>query len=113
MCIRDRPYTDEYTLHDGHDLFFVFYVNTNDFQPLLVLDDIMQKKLARGSTVAWHEAVGNIVNLRTVPVSYTHLCLQIKNRLHSYSLFSLSFGISMPCGQMMSYLATPSLPYIE
>ena len=42
-----------------------------------------------------------------------HPCLQIKNRLHGYSLVSLSFGISMPCGQMMSYLAMPSLPYIE
>ena len=32
-----QPYTDAdgYALHDGHDLFFVFYINTNDFQPLL------------------------------------------------------------------------------
>lgn len=65
-----QPYTDEYALHDGHDLFFVFYVNTNDFQPLLALDYIMQKKVARGTTVAWYEAVGNIVNLRTVQVGY-------------------------------------------
>lgn len=65
-----QPYTDEYTLHDGHDLFFVFYVNTNDFQPLLALDYIMRKKLARGTTVAWYDAVGNIVNLRTVQVGY-------------------------------------------
>ena len=39
--------------------------------------------------------------------------LQTKNRLHNHSLFSLSFGISMPCGQIISYLATPSLRYIE
>ncbi len=65
-----QPYTDEYTLHDGHDLFFVFYVNTNDFQPLLAQDYIMRKKVARGTTVAWYGTVGNIVNLRTVQVGY-------------------------------------------
>ena len=59
-----QPYTDEYALHDGHDLFFVFYINTNDFQPLLAQDYIMRKKLARGTTVAWYDAVGNIINLR-------------------------------------------------
>ena len=65
-----QPYTDEYALHDGHDLFFVFYINTNDFQPLLAQDYIMRKKLARGSTVAWYDAVGNIINLRTVMLDY-------------------------------------------
>ena len=65
-----QPYTDEYALHDGHDLFFVFYINTNDFQPLLAQDYIMRKKLARGTTVAWYDAVGNIINLRTVMLDY-------------------------------------------
>ena len=65
-----QPYTDEYALHDGHDLFFVFYINTNDFQPLLAQDYIMRKKVARGTTVAWYGTVGNIVNLRTVQVGY-------------------------------------------
>ena len=61
-----QPYTDAdgYALHDGHDLFFVFYINTNDFQPLLAQDYIMRKKLARGTTVAWYDTVGNIINLR-------------------------------------------------
>ncbi len=65
-----QPYTDEYALHDGHDLFFVFYIHTNDFQPLLVQDYIMEKRQARGSAVAWYETVGNIVNLRTVTIGY-------------------------------------------
>lgn len=65
-----QPYTDEYALHDGHDLFFVFYINTNDFQPLLAQDYIMRKKLTRGTTVAWYDAVGNIINLRTVMLDY-------------------------------------------
>lgn len=92
-----QPYTDEYTLHDGHDLFFVFYVNTNDFQPLLVLDYIMQKKLARGSTVAWHEAVGNIVNLRTVQVGY--------DAATSRALLNL--------GSDMTYVLSQSTKYIR
>lgn len=67
-----QPYTDAdgYALHDGHDLFFVFYINTNDFQPLLAQDYIMRKKLARGTTVAWYDVVGNIINLRTVVLDY-------------------------------------------
>ncbi len=65
-----QPYTGQFALHDGHDLFFVFYINTNDFQPLLVQDYIMRKKQARGPIVAWHDTVGNIVNLRTVTIGY-------------------------------------------
>ena len=30
----------------------------------------MQKKVARGTTVAWYDAVGNIINLRTVMLDY-------------------------------------------
>ena len=30
----------------------------------------MRKKLARGTTVAWYDAVGNIINLRTVVLDY-------------------------------------------
>ena len=30
----------------------------------------MRKKLARGTTVAWYDAVGNIINLRTVMLDY-------------------------------------------
>ena len=92
-----QPYTDEYALHDGHDLFFVFYINTNDFQPLLVLDYIMQKKLARGSTVAWHEAIGNIVNLRTVQVGY--------DAATSRALLNL--------GSDMTYVLSQSTKYIR
>ena len=41
-------------VYKRQDLFFVFYVNTNDFQPLLAQDYIMRKKVARGTTVAWY-----------------------------------------------------------
>lgn len=65
-----QPQLGDYELHDGTDLFFVFYINTSQYQPLLVDDYFMQKKLARGSTVAWYNTVGNIINLRTVRLDY-------------------------------------------
>lgn len=65
-----EPYKGQYELHDGSDLFFVFYINTKDYQPLLVQDYLMEKKIARGSTVAWYGTVGNIINLRTVSIKY-------------------------------------------
>lgn len=67
LTIRD-PQPGDYDLHDGSDLFFVFYINTKDYQPLLVQDYLLEKKLARGSTVAWYGTVGNIINLRTVTI---------------------------------------------
>jgi len=68
-----EPYVDEYALHDGSDIFFVFYINTKEYQPLLVQDYLMEKKKARGSEVAWYGTVGNIINLRTVVVKYEEL----------------------------------------
>lgn len=66
-----EPYTDPdgYDLHDGSDLFFVFYVNTKDFQPLLAQDYIVRKWLLLGGDL-WQSMVGNIINLRTVTIKY-------------------------------------------
>lgn len=66
-----EPYTDPdgYDLHDGSDLFFVFYVNTKDFQPLLAQDYIMRKWLLIGGDL-WMSMIGNIINLRTVTIKY-------------------------------------------
>lgn len=72
LTVRD-PQPGDYELHDGSDLFFVFYINTNQYQPLLVQDYLMEKKKARGSEVAWYGTVGNIINLRTVVVKYEEL----------------------------------------
>lgn len=69
LTVRD-PQPGDNELHDGSDLFFVFYINTNDYQPLLVQDYLLEKKLARGSTVAWYGTIGNIINLRTVSIKY-------------------------------------------
>lgn len=72
LTVRD-PQPGDYELHDGSDLFFVFYINTDQYQPLLVQDYLLEKKKARGSEVAWYGTVGNIINLRTVVVKYEEL----------------------------------------
>lgn len=66
-----EPYTDPdgLGLYDGSDLFFVFYLNTKDYQPLLVQDYILRKWLLIGGDL-WRSMVGNIVNLRTVTIQY-------------------------------------------
>lgn len=62
-----QPQVGDTELHQGDDLFFVFYINTSEYQPLLVDEYFMQKKKARGATEPlWYNLVGNIVNLRTV-----------------------------------------------
>lgn len=67
-----EPYVDEFALHDGSDIFFVFYINTKEYQPLLVQDYLMQKSKSNGSEI-WYGTVGNIINLRTVVVKYEEL----------------------------------------
>jgi len=68
LTVRD-PQPGDNELHDGSDLFFVLYVNTEQYQPLIVQDYIMEKWDAMGMT-EWHNTIGNIVNLRTVTVRY-------------------------------------------
>lgn len=65
-----RPQLGDFDVHTGEDLFFVFYINTGQYQPNLVDDYYMQKKIARGSTEKWYNLVGNIINLRTVVLDY-------------------------------------------
>lgn len=65
-----RPQLGDMDLYEGGDLFFVFYINTSQYQPNLVDDYYMQKKVARGSTEKWYNLVGNIINLRTVVLDY-------------------------------------------
>lgn len=45
-----EPYTDP-DVHDGSDFFFVFYVNTKDYQPLLAQDYILEKYSMMGGVV--------------------------------------------------------------
>lgn len=64
-----EPYMGQYELHDGSDLFFVFYINTKDYQPLLVQDYLLRQWLLMGGDL-WTNTIGNIINLRTVAVKY-------------------------------------------
>lgn len=66
-----QPQVGDLELYTGEDLFFVFYINTNDYQPLLVDEYFMEKKKARGATEPlWYNTIGNIINLRTVQLDY-------------------------------------------
>lgn len=58
-----QPQVGDTELYQGDDLFFVFYINTSEYQPLLV-DDYY---LSFGTDpVHWNQTIGNIINLRTV-----------------------------------------------
>ncbi len=66
-----QPQVGDIELHKGDDLFFVFYINTDQYQPLLVDEYFMQKKKARGATEPlWYNLIGNIINLRTVRLDH-------------------------------------------
>lgn len=72
LTVRD-PQPGDNELHDGSDLFFVFYINTDQYQPLLVQDYLLQKWDFMTSEVLWYKTIGNIINLRTVTVKYDDL----------------------------------------
>lgn len=66
-----QPQVGDIELHKGDDLFFVFYINTDQYQPLLVDEYFMQKEKARGATEPlWYNLIGNIINLRTVRLDH-------------------------------------------
>ncbi|MDE6877086.1 MAG: hypothetical protein K2P00_04615, partial [Alistipes sp.] len=66
-----QPQVGDTELYKGDDLFFVFYINTDQYQPLLVDEYFMEKKKARGATEPlWYNLIGNIINLRTVRLDH-------------------------------------------
>lgn len=66
-----QPQVGDTELYKGDDIFFVFYINTDQYQPLLVDEYFMQKKKARGATEPlWYNLIGNIINLRTVRLDH-------------------------------------------
>lgn len=70
LTVRD-PQPGDNGLHDGHDLFFIFYVNTDEYQPRLAQDYLLQKWNLMTGDVAWFNSVGNIINLRTLRLGYS------------------------------------------
>lgn len=63
------PFSGRPDLYTGEDCFTVFYLNTSQFDPRLATDFVVQK-LSPSWEVIWHNAIGNIVNFRTVTVDY-------------------------------------------
>lgn len=73
ITVRARQ-TGEYKLNQ-EDVFTVFYLNTKDYQPLLV-DEYLMMKVDENWNNAWPErpdgmrTIGDVVNLRTVVLDY-------------------------------------------
>lgn len=69
-----QPQMGDHTLLNEEmeaDLFFVFYINTNTYDPRLVDEYFMQKKKIRNATTPeWYCTIGNIINLSTVTINY-------------------------------------------
>ncbi len=65
-----KPFVGEADLHEGEDIFFVFYLNTSQYDPRLVTDYYMMKSLISASDEVWFKAIGNIVNLKRTVVEY-------------------------------------------
>lgn len=65
-----QPQLGDHELHNGDDIFFVFYIDTKTYQPLLVDDYFMEKRPRRGSGTVWYNTIGNIINLRTCVLDY-------------------------------------------
>lgn len=58
-------------LYSGEDAFIVFYLNTSVYDPRLVTDYYFYKQdIMHFETNLWYNAVGNILNLKTVTLSH-------------------------------------------
>ena len=66
ITIRE-PFESDAQLYEGDDLLFVFYVNTGVYNPMLISDYYMAKQSFFGEEV-WYGAIGNIINLRSIPI---------------------------------------------
>ena len=63
------PFSGRPDLYTGEDCFTVFYLNTSQFDPRLANDFVIQKRNS-SRVLMWNNAIGNIVNFRTVTVDY-------------------------------------------
>ena len=66
------PFSGRPELYTGDDCFTVFYLNTGVFDPRLVTEFVVEKRAPKRVTL-WHNAIGNIVNFRTVTVDYDNV----------------------------------------
>lgn len=71
-------------------LFLVFYINTNEYSPLLVTDYWMLKKKRKPAQEIWERTIGNIINLRTVMLDYNAATNRVSLDLGSDMKYVLS-----------------------
>lgn len=92
-----EPFEGDAELYTGEDVFFVFYLNTSQYDPRLVTDYYFEKSNQSTSDIIWYNAVGNIINLRKATVTYDnstgrallHLSSDMKYVLNHYSKYIL------------------------
>ena len=65
-----EPYKTLAPLHDGSELFMIFYINTSEFDPRLATSYYIDKMDFLNPDGNWKAGVGNIVNLRKTSVGY-------------------------------------------
>lgn len=59
-----EPFEGDAELYEGDDAFFIFYINTEYYDPRLVTDYYMTAMDMMSTETVWYNTVGNIVNLR-------------------------------------------------
>lgn len=66
-----EPFKGDAELYEGEDGLFVFYVNTQQYDPRIVTDYYMNKyDVFSSMQIVWDEQIGNLINLRTVRIDY-------------------------------------------
>lgn len=91
LTVRD-PQPGDNELHDGSDFFFVFYVNTSEYQPLIAQDYLLSKTDMMMNPI-WYKTIGNIINLRIVTVTYDAVTGRAKLDLGSDMTYVLDHAV--------------------
>lgn len=65
-----EPFTGDGDLYDGKEIFFVFYLNTTQYDPRLVTDYYMNIMDLTGGKPGLYATIGNVINLRKMTVDY-------------------------------------------
>lgn len=87
-----QPQPGDNELHDGSDFFFVFYVNTSEYQPLIAQDYLLSKTDMMMNPI-WYKTIGNIINLRIVTVTYDAVTGRAKLDLGSDMTYVLNHAV--------------------
>lgn len=91
-----EPYEGDGKLYDGKEIFFVFYLNTAQYDPRLASDYYMTIVDIIGSKPEQYVAIGNLVNLRGTTVGY--------DASSGRALFNLGADMKYILGQYSKYI---------